>query len=117
MVDVVPTELKNWRACKVCGLIKTFSSFVQNGCDNCPYLQLEQDADKVNKVTSHAFHGTVGVMRPRDSWVAQWLFIGEKSVPGLYAAAVYGRLPPEVIDELADNNVDYVNREALHKKM
>lgn len=34
-IESVPRELKNLRACLLCGIIKTFEQFELDGCDNC----------------------------------------------------------------------------------
>ena len=34
----VPNSLKAIRACKRCGILKTIEQFVEDGCENCPFL-------------------------------------------------------------------------------
>lgn len=34
----VPNSMKNIRACKRCGILKTIEQFVDDGCENCPFL-------------------------------------------------------------------------------
>ena len=34
----VPNSLKAIRACKRCGILKTMEQFVEDGCENCPFL-------------------------------------------------------------------------------
>jgi hypothetical protein len=36
----VPAALKGIRACKRCGILKTWDQFLQEGCENCPFLEL-----------------------------------------------------------------------------
>jgi hypothetical protein len=36
----VPTNLKALRACKRCGIIKTVEQFMNDGCENCPMLDM-----------------------------------------------------------------------------
>jgi transcription elongation factor SPT4 len=36
----VPAALKGIRACKRCGILKTMDQFLQEGCENCPFLEL-----------------------------------------------------------------------------
>ena len=36
----VPDQLKGVRACKRCGIIKTVEQFLDNGCENCPFLDM-----------------------------------------------------------------------------
>lgn len=35
-----PASLKGVRACKRCGILKTLDQFIQEGCDNCPFLDM-----------------------------------------------------------------------------
>ena len=37
-----PDSLQGMRACKRCGLIKTFQQFYDVGCENCPFLEMEE---------------------------------------------------------------------------
>ena len=36
----VPTNTKGIRACKRCGLLKTLDQFINDGCENCPFLEM-----------------------------------------------------------------------------
>jgi hypothetical protein len=36
----VPNSLKGVRACKRCGILKTLDQFIDNGCENCPFLDM-----------------------------------------------------------------------------
>jgi len=36
----VPNQLRGIRACKRCGLLKTLDQFIDEGCDNCPFLDM-----------------------------------------------------------------------------
>ena len=36
----VPTSTKGIRACKRCGLLKTVEQFIDEGCENCPFLEM-----------------------------------------------------------------------------
>jgi transcription elongation factor SPT4 len=36
----VPNSLKGIRACKRCGILKTLDQFVNEGCENCPFLDM-----------------------------------------------------------------------------
>ena len=36
----VPTSLKGLRACMRCGIIKTSDQFLEQGCENCPFLDM-----------------------------------------------------------------------------
>ena len=35
-----PGSLRGIRACKRCGLLKTMEQFVNEGCENCPFLDM-----------------------------------------------------------------------------
>ena len=36
----VPASIRGIRACKRCGIIKTLDQFVNEGCENCPFLDM-----------------------------------------------------------------------------
>mgnify|MGYP000293902226 CR=1 FL=1 len=36
----VPNSLNGIRACKRCGILKTLDQFVNEGCENCPFLDM-----------------------------------------------------------------------------
>ena len=36
----VPTSVKGVRACKRCGILKTVDQFINDGCENCPFLDM-----------------------------------------------------------------------------
>jgi hypothetical protein len=46
----VPSSLKGVRACKRCGILKTIDQFIEEGCENCPFLDM---------VSRYIFQGTV----------------------------------------------------------
>ena len=35
-----PTSMRGIRACKRCGILKTLDQFVNEGCENCPFLDM-----------------------------------------------------------------------------
>ena len=37
---VTPTSMKGIRACKRCGILKTLDQFINEGCENCPFLEM-----------------------------------------------------------------------------
>ena len=39
-----PANLKALRACKRCGIIKTVEQFMNEGCENCPMLDMVSNA-------------------------------------------------------------------------
>lgn len=36
----VPNAMRGIRACKRCGLLKTLDQFINEGCENCPFLDM-----------------------------------------------------------------------------
>eukprot|EP01120_Amphizonella_sp_Union-15-10_P017492 TRINITY_DN9727_c0_g1_i1.p1 TRINITY_DN9727_c0_g1~~TRINITY_DN9727_c0_g1_i1.p1 ORF type:complete len:127 (+),score=24.63 TRINITY_DN9727_c0_g1_i1:85-465(+) len=118
---VVPASLKasELRACLVCGLLKTFKQFEEDGCENCRFLKLETDEDLVEKCTTSNFNGIISMMRPEKSWVARWRRITgpnkRRPAAGCYAVAVYGRLPGEIISRLEDKNIRYRPLDLIHQ--
>lgn len=35
-----PSSLRGIRACKRCGILKTLDQFLNEGCENCPFLDM-----------------------------------------------------------------------------
>uniref|UniRef100_A0A1I8GHY6 GDP-D-glucose phosphorylase 1 n=3 Tax=Macrostomum lignano TaxID=282301 RepID=A0A1I8GHY6_9PLAT len=106
-IETVPNELRNLRACMICGLIKTFTQFEVDGCDNCEdFLSLKDNKDMVYDCTSANFDGMIGLMSPDDSWVARWQRIS-KFQKGIYAVSVSGTLPRHVQRMLSERGVPY----------
>ena len=55
----IPAKMREARACMTCSLVKTFSQFYDTGCDNCPFLQLTENRQRVSECTSAYFEGCV----------------------------------------------------------
>jgi transcription elongation factor SPT4 len=36
----VPSAMRGIRACKRCGILKTLDQFLNEGCENCPFLDM-----------------------------------------------------------------------------
>lgn len=150
--DIVPDELKHLRACMVCSLVKTLAQFVgkcaacafavpdlcvcdlENGCENCRQLNLENDAEyekkkkvffssdlnsqhttrtphrKVKEVTSTSFEGLIGVNDMKDSWVRNWQQLPINYVRGCYAVSVNGVVPHHIVQELQDKRIPLASR-------
>lgn len=36
----VPQAMRGIRACKRCGILKTVDQFINEGCENCPFLDM-----------------------------------------------------------------------------
>ena len=93
----IPNELKGLRACLRCSLLKTFTQFDESGCENCDFLGMKENSDRVHDCTTAYFEGSVAVMEAQNSWVAKWQRINT-FVPGMYALDVSGRLPEDMIE-------------------
>ncbi|CDW59647.1 Spt4 domain containing protein [Trichuris trichiura] len=107
MVEIVPKDLRNLRACLLCSLVKSLDQFENDGCENCErYLNLKMDRDRVYDCTSSNFDGLIANANPSLSWVAKWQRINRKA-PGIYAVSVAGSLPAAIVSELRDQGVPY----------
>jgi transcription elongation factor SPT4 len=69
----VPTNMKTIRACKRCGILKTQEQFYDYGCENCPFLEMVDNMERVNGCTTAFFEGQAAIMDPRESWAAKWM--------------------------------------------
>ena len=103
----VPEALnRNLRCCIPCRLIKTLEQFYQQGCENCTFLDLEGDRERIEDCTTTEFQGMLGVVDPSGSWAARYAFMQRKRVPGVYALSVdHTNLRPHVRDLLEENGV------------
>jgi transcription elongation factor SPT4 len=100
----VPTNLKAIRACKRCGILKTPEQFYDTGCDNCPFLDMEDNMDRVNSCTTPFYEGQAAVMDPRESWAAKWIRV-DNFLPGVYAILVTGQFEREVEEDLENRGI------------
>jgi transcription elongation factor SPT4 len=56
VVAPAPTDWgKNLRCCIPCRLVKTLDQFYEQGCENCPYLGMEGDRERVYECTTTEF--------------------------------------------------------------
>lgn len=95
----VPSALKGVRACMRCGLIKTLDQFLEDGCDNCPFLDMAGNHERCNLCTTAFFEGQVAVMDPGESWTAKWIRV-DLYLPGVYAISITGQFDREIEEEL-----------------
>lgn len=102
----IPLELKKLRACMRCALIKSVDQFYEEGCENCPFLRMDGNSQRVMECTSAYFEGMVALVNPEGSWVARWNRIAA-NVPGLYAIEVVGELPEDAKDICRDENISF----------
>jgi transcription elongation factor SPT4 len=100
----VPLNLKTIRACKRCGLLKTQGQFYDEGCENCPFLEMTDNMERVNSCTTAFFEGTAAVMDPGESWAAKWIRV-DNYLPGVYAITVTGQLDRDVEEDLENRGI------------
>ncbi|KAK9475136.1 Spt4/RpoE2 zinc finger-domain-containing protein [Dipodascopsis tothii] len=104
-------SIRSERACLVCGIVRTFNAFVEQGCPNCDsLLSLRNSEENVHACTSPSFEGFVAMSSPDASWVARWLRI-DSFQSGTYAVKVNGKLPEDIIQSLAAQGVQYRPRD------
>lgn len=53
----IPNTFRELRACMTCSLIKTFTQFYDTGCENCAFLQMADNRQRVAECTSAYFEG------------------------------------------------------------
>lgn len=94
-----PSSLRDIRACKRCGIVKTLEQFINDGCENCIFLDMIDNREKCNMYTTAFFEGQTAVMDPMHSWVAKWLRV-DSYHPGVYAISITGKF-----DEETENNL------------
>eukprot|EP01024_Parvocaulis_polyphysoides_P060814 TRINITY_DN666_c0_g1_i1.p3 TRINITY_DN666_c0_g1~~TRINITY_DN666_c0_g1_i1.p3 ORF type:complete len:114 (+),score=12.81 TRINITY_DN666_c0_g1_i1:94-435(+) len=84
----IPQSLgKSLHACMCCCLVKDFSQFFEQGCENCPFLEMVGDRSRVQECTTAHFSGLAAIIRPNQSWCSKWLRLNG-CIPGVYALNV-----------------------------
>jgi len=112
---VAPSSYRNLRACMICSFVQPQSRFNKEGCPNCDEIvALKGNPELVEDVTSPVFEGLIALREPVTSWVARWQRI-DGFVKGMYAVKVSGKLPEEVVQELAENNKTYIARDGSYQ--
>lgn len=109
----IPQSTRNLRACLVCSIVLQRATFLNSGCPNCPFLEIQRsgaDDSALEECTSAVFEGMIAMNDPRTSWVAKWQRVSDYQ-PGVYAVKVVGRLSPERITDAAENDVVYFPRD------
>jgi len=48
----IPEEMKGMRACLRCALIKTYSQFYESGCENCEFLEMQEQDRRLQDVSN-----------------------------------------------------------------
>ena len=81
--------------------------FYENGCDNCPFLNLADSTDLVLRCTTAAYAGTVALIDPSESWMSRYVHVGAGAKPGVYACAITGTFDKEVFDMLVERGVKW----------
>ncbi|KAI1375217.1 Spt4/RpoE2 zinc finger-domain-containing protein [Hypoxylon crocopeplum] len=104
---IPPNQQRYARACMVCSIIMTQAKFRQDGCPNCPFLDLKGSPDAIESCTSGVFEGTMAIADPKRSWMARWQRI-DSFVPGVYAVKVNGSLPEDVKQAMEDDGHVYI---------
>ena len=99
-----PNSMNGIRACKRCGLLKTFEQFYEYGCENCPFFEMPDDQERVAECTSSFYGGVVSVIEPGESWMAKWLRL-KRAMPGCYAMTVEGSYSEEIMVMLQNRNI------------
>jgi transcription elongation factor SPT4 len=90
-----------------CTLVKTYEQFYNQGCENCTFLHMEEDPERVKECTSAHFDGLISMITPDKSWVARYQGVS-RFHPGCYAVSVTGILPDHVEEELREKNIAYI---------
>jgi len=115
MLDNIPKDLRQLRACMVCSMIKTLEMYEQDGCDNCDdFLHMKGNRDNVFDCTSTNFDGMIALMVPEESWVAKWQRVN-RCVRGMYAISVSGRLPATIVRDMKSRGIKYRTRDTATK--
>ena len=86
----LPLQDKQLVACRECKRVLTRAQFVSDGCASCGTTGTHRD--ELQEQTTAKFHGFVGLVDARNSWVAR-LIGRDDAPPGVYAAHVTAEEP------------------------
>ena len=53
----IPPTFREQRACMTCSLVKTFGQFYDQGCENCSFMNMHENRQRVSECTSAYFEG------------------------------------------------------------
>ena len=59
LYEVIPKTFKDLRACLRCSLIKDYEKFYERGCENCTFLAMQENPQRVMECTTSYFEGRV----------------------------------------------------------
>mmetsp|Transcript_27620 Transcript_27620/g.78149 ORF Transcript_27620/g.78149 Transcript_27620/m.78149 type:complete len:119 (-) Transcript_27620:1891-2247(-) len=93
-------------ACFGCRLIKARDQFRDSGCENCSFLDMQGDMDRVYSCTTGEFSGIISVMDPAGSWATKWKHLS-KAIPGCYALGIHARMDPDLQDQLENHGITW----------
>ena len=109
----LPKSQRNLIACRICGLVKTFSQFSDDGCDNCVQYPFHEAYFRgkimMEEATTAQFVGSYCMMCPEKSWAGRYQGTSHHKA-GVYAVKVEEQPGPNLQDELVQNNIIWVNK-------
>lgn len=108
-MSLPPSINKKLRACLGCSLIMTQAQFKDEGCTNCPTLNMKDNTDNVLDCTTDRYSGVIGLYNAKSSWVAKWQHM-DGFIPGLYAITMEGELSESKILALEREGRTYYPR-------
>lgn len=53
----IPNTFRELRACLTCSLVKKFTQFYDTGCENCAFLQMADNRQRVAECTTAHYDG------------------------------------------------------------
>ena len=70
-----------WLALSIRGCLTDICNnvqFLQEGCENCQFLDMQHNRHRCEDCTTINFQGIITVLDPTSSWAAKWLHMGKK---------------------------------------